>query len=113
MHAILAAFPNGQRTTDNGQLTNKPCKCDGPAPQTSDLQDEVRFLGGVLNINVAGVCRIRTRARGARRTNLRSVPGSIPGSDTVMLDAIHDERLEGRCPMVKHDFDERFFFSSR
>jgi len=70
------------------------------AQQTTNLQDEVRFLGGALNTNVAGVCRIRTRARGARRTNLRSVPGSIPGSDTVMLDAV-DGGTTGR--EVSHD----------
>ena len=56
-----------------------PCECDGLARQTSNLQDGVRLLGGVLKqIIVLGVCRIRTRPREGRR------PGSIPGEDTYL-----------------------------
>ena len=36
--------------------TLMPCKCDGPARQTSNLQDEVRFLGGVLKYEVSLEC---------------------------------------------------------
>jgi hypothetical protein len=62
--------------------------------QTSNLPDEVRLLGGVLiDFNsVLGVCRIRTRAREARR------PGSIPGKDTARFDDLG--HLERKVPHV-------------
>ncbi len=82
-------------------MNNMACECDGFARQTSNLSDEVRFLGGPLSENGA----VRRRLSGLSWTSLQfTLPlgGSrgTSGEGDAVDDASHIEHLLASLPVA-------------